>query len=92
MESLLEKGSLYMLALLGFLFLKDLLFVRLRPEKLVTRAELEARCASCGGPPPLKEDIKELHNKTNCIDKKLARLIGGLEAKGLLEPEKGASQ
>ena len=40
MESLMEKGAFYLLALLGFLFLKDLLFVRLRPEKLVTRAEL----------------------------------------------------
>lgn len=35
----------------------------------------------------MKQDIKELHEKTNCIDRKLARIIGGLEAKGWLQKQ-----
>jgi hypothetical protein len=67
----------------------------LMPEKYATKDDVkasEARMAkalsdhqnTCAGPGWMKEKLE----KVDCIDKKFARLLGFLEAKGFLEPER----
>jgi hypothetical protein len=70
----------------------DRVWKRTFDTDIITRQELEDKCKECKkekthDEDSRKQEITKIHEKVNCVDRKVAKLVGAFEARGWLAKE-----